>query len=358
MNRPLVTVAIPSYNHAKYISQTIQSILDQTFQDFEILIIDDVSTDNSIEIIKSFNDPRIRIISLAENQGVCAVSNICIQNANSKYIALIASDDIMEKTKLEKQVRFLEENPNFGAVFSGMTIIDENGKINEKKTRKYTKVFEKENRCRFEWLNYFFHNANCIAATSLLANTLALKTVGGFDDKITQAHDLDLWVRLCLSGYEIHIIHEKLLQYRERNNCRNLSSNTADTRIRLLFDNEKILNNFLKISSPADFTKIFPTSSAASMKKFLPKEEKIIISYLVLQEAHKNSKSIYHMQFATTLIYEILKEDLAMEILNKNFGFNLKEYKKFITQNPLGQLLEENKCSIKKGFSKKLKSLF
>jgi hypothetical protein len=58
------------------------------------------------------------------------------------------------------------------------------------------------------------------------------------------------------------------------------------------------------------------------------------------------------------LIYEILKEDLAMEILNKNFGFNLKEYKKFITQNPLGQLLEENKCSIKKGFLKKLKSLF
>jgi len=355
MTNPLVTIAIPSYNHAKYIGETIQSALDQTFQDFEILIVDDSSTDNTLEIIKKFTDSRIRLIVSEKNQGVCQTSNICIQNALGKYIALIASDDIMEKTKLEKQINFLEQNSNYGAVFSGMEVIDENGVTNKKKTTKYTKIFEKENRSRFEWLKYFFHHGNCIAAPSLLAKTSALKETGNFNKSITQAHDLDFWVRLCLQGYEIYIIHEKLLKYRERNNNGNLSSNTKDTRIRLLFDNEKVLKNFLKISSLNDFIKIFPDSSGASLQFFSKEEEKIIIDYLIFKEAYKNSPNHYHTQFAISLLYETLQKEGAEEILNKNFGFDFKEYKKIITQNPLGVLLE--KCN--EPFSKKiLKSFF
>ncbi len=357
MTNPLVTVAIPSYNHAKYIGETIQSALDQTFQDFEILIIDDASTDNTLEIIKSFNDPRIRLIISEKNSGVCETTNMCIAQAQGKYIALIASDDVIEKTKLEKQVNFLEKNPSYGAVFSGMEVIDEDGKTDEKKTKKYTKVFEKENRSRSEWLNYFFHNGNCMAAPSLMARTSALKEAGGFDFKITQAHDFNLWVKLCLLGHEIFIIPEKLLKYRERNNNGNLSSNTADMRIRLLFDNEKVLENFLKISSLHDLIKIFPDHKISSLSMFSPLEEKIIIDYLIFQEASKNSGSIYHMQFAINLIYRILSQDGAKEILSKNFKFDLKEYKNFITQYPLGVNLEKLQNPASKRFFKSLRNL-
>lgn len=357
MANPLVTVAIPSYNHAKYIGETIQSALDQTFQDFEILIIDDASTDNTLEIIKSFNDKRIRLILSEKNSGVCGTTNMCIVQAQGKYIALIASDDVMEKTKLEKQVNFLEKNPSYGAVFSGMEVIDEDGKIDEKKTKKYTKVFEKENRSRSEWLNYFFHHGNCMAAPSLMAKTEALKEAGGLNELITQAHDFNLWIRLCLLGHEIFIIPEKLLKYRERNNNGNLSSNTADMRIRLLFDNEKVLRNYLEISSLYDFIKIFPNHQISSLKMFSPLEEKVIIDYLIFQEASKNSHSSYHMQFATSLIYDILSRNGAKEILSKNFKFDLKKYKNFITQYPLGVTLEKLQNPASKRFFKSLRNL-
>lgn len=351
MKTPLVTVAIPSYNHAKYIAETIQSALDQTFQDFEILIVDDASTDNSIEVIKKFNDKRIRLIESQKNQGVCKTTDLCVENALGKYISLIASDDVMEKTKLEKQVNFLEQNPNYGAVFSGMEVIDENSRTNFKKTKKYTKVFEKENRNRFEWLNYFFYNGNCLAATSLLGKSEALRDVGKFNHAIIQAHDLDFWVRLCLKGYEIHIIHEKLLKYRERNNDANLSSNTHNTRIRLTFDNEKILRNFLTISSIKNLEKIFP-KAYDSFGNIDVQNERTAIEYLLFKEAYKNDKSFYHRQFAITLLYEIMKRDGDLEFLNKNFGFGLKEYKEAVNTNPIGVLLEKLNNPLRKKFLK------
>lgn len=358
MANPLVTVAIPSYNHAKYISQTIQSTLDQTLQDFEILIVDDASTDNSIEVIKSFNDPRIRLIQSEKNRGVCETSNICIANSKGTYIALIASDDVMKETKLEKQIEFLEKNPNYGAVFSGIDIINENGDLNEKKTRKYTKIFEKENRNRFQWLDYFFHKGNCLAATSLAARSSSLKRSGGLDFKITQAHDFNLWIKLCLQGNEIHIIREKLLQYRERDHNRNLGSNTKNTRKRLVFDNEKVLRNFLQISSITDFIKIFPETNINNLQNILPEEEKLVIGYLIFQEAYKNKHSPYHLSFAINLMYELLTQEGAKEILEKIFGFTAQEYNKIITLNPLGSSLEENKISFIKKSVKKCKKIF
>ncbi len=348
---PLVTVAIPSYNHAEYIAYTIQSILDQTFQDFEILIIDDCSTDNSIQIIKNFKDSRIRLIEEKINRGVCETSNMCIEQAKGKYIALIASDDVMHKTKLEKQVDFLEKDPNYGAVFSGIEIINEDGGINFKKTKKYTKIFEKENRSRFEWLNYFFHHGNSIAATTLLARTKSLKDAGYFDYRITQAHDLDLWIKLCLAGYEIHIIHEKLLQYRERDKNKNMSSNTASTRIKLVFDNEKILENYLEIKSLEDFNSIFASNFN---KKFTEDEEKTIINYLLFLEAIKNTNSFYHMQFAASLIYKILGNKNSIKILEEKFNFTLKQYIEFIARNPLGKLVEEKRKPFYRKFIKSI----
>jgi hypothetical protein len=222
---------------------------------------------------------------------------------------------------------------------------------------RQTKIFEKENRDRFEWLRFFFSNGNCIAAPSMLAKTSALKEVGGFNSSLTQAHDFDLWVKLCLKGHEIYIIGEKLLKYRERNYNKNLSSNTKNTRIRLLFDNEKILRNFLEVSSLKDFRKIFPDSYKDNLQFRLPEHEKIIIDYLIFQEAYKHNLSIYHKQFATDLIFKILQKADSYEILAQNFGFSFAEYGKIITQNPLGVLLEEMNYPISRKFFKFLGKL-
>jgi glycosyltransferase involved in cell wall biosynthesis len=152
---PRVTVIIPSYNHEKFVGEAIQSVLNQTYQDFEIVITDDGSTDQSVSIIKSFTDPRIKLFCFDKNQGACVAGLKCRSEAKGEFIALLNSDDVFAPDKLEKQVRFLEQNPEIAAVFSYAQIIDEEGN-DFSNDHVYKQIFIQPNRTRFEWLNYFF----------------------------------------------------------------------------------------------------------------------------------------------------------------------------------------------------------
>jgi glycosyltransferase involved in cell wall biosynthesis len=153
---PKVSVIIPSYNHEKYVREAIQSVLEQTYQDFEIVITDDGSRDRTVSIIKSFTDPRIKLFYFPKNRGAAVAVNHCIAEASGEFIALLNSDDAFVPKKLEKQVEFLDKNPKIGAVFSYAQFIDEDSKDITNTEHHYAKVFLQQNRSRFEWLNYFF----------------------------------------------------------------------------------------------------------------------------------------------------------------------------------------------------------
>lgn len=124
---PKVSVLIPAYNHEKYVKSAIQSVLDQRFQDFEIIITDDGSSDNTLREIRDFSDPRIKVFAHEKNRGAVVAERTCFENSVGEYIAILNSDDMFLPDKLEKQVIFLDENTQYGAVFSYAEIIDENG---------------------------------------------------------------------------------------------------------------------------------------------------------------------------------------------------------------------------------------
>lgn len=128
---PIVSVIMPVYNSERYLSQAIQSILDQTYQNFELIIIDDGSDDSSWKIVTSFQekDSRIRGIRQLENQGVAATSNHGLDLATGKYIARMDSDDISLPNRLAKQVSFLESHLDIGIVGGRMMFMDETGKL-------------------------------------------------------------------------------------------------------------------------------------------------------------------------------------------------------------------------------------
>ena len=205
MVNPRVSIGIPSYNHEKYISDTIDSILNQTFQDFEIIITDDGSSDNTVEVIKSFSDPRIKLFVFEKNQGACKAINNCIINSKGEYFANISSDDVWEPDKLEKQVKFLDENLNIPAVFTKVKIIDEDGKPFKNKNHFYSDIFEQKNRSRSKWLNQFFYKGNCICHPSMLIRKDVYDEIGLYNELMANIPDLDMWVRLCLK-YDIHIL--------------------------------------------------------------------------------------------------------------------------------------------------------
>ena len=130
MNSPMVTVFIPCYNAGKFISETIDSILVQTYQDFEILIIDDGSTDNSSEILNRYakKDERIRILKNKRNRGIGYTRNRGVREARGKYFAIMDADDISVSVRLEKEVQYLEKTPSVGAVSGCMHMINEQGR--------------------------------------------------------------------------------------------------------------------------------------------------------------------------------------------------------------------------------------
>jgi glycosyltransferase involved in cell wall biosynthesis len=122
-----VSVIIPVYGVEKYIAATVQSVLDQTYKNFEILIIDDASPDKSIDICQSFTDPRIKIIHQA-NRGLGGARNTGIRHAQGEYLAFLDGDDLWLPQKLEKQILHLENSPYVGVSFCRSSFIDEAGK--------------------------------------------------------------------------------------------------------------------------------------------------------------------------------------------------------------------------------------
>lgn len=350
--KPLLSIILASYNHAKYISDAIKSFLNQSFQDFEIIIIDDASSDNSIEIIKSFDDKRITLIALEKNLGVSNAVNTGINLAKGKYIKLCASDDIMLPSLLKIQIDFLEKNPDYGVVFCGMEVIDEENNILHKKTKRFEKFFTSPNKTREEWLNYFFFKGNCLGAPTMMMRNDLMKEIAGFNPRLPQAHDFDMWVRSCMHDLNIYILDQKLVQYRRISNNANMSANTAKVRKRLIFDNEKILENYLKITDIDELKRIFPDL----------KNEKIdqdLIPFFIANQALKVVGSDYHTQFALNTIYKILENPEIREKLEKEHNFTInKNFFAIIEKNPIGVMNEEIQNNFCNKLIKKVKKIF
>ena len=258
---PKVSVILTSYNHAAYIAAAIESVLDQTFADFELLIIDDGSTDNSREIIRRFADSRIRTFLYEENRGPVLAIREAVNSARGKYIAVHHSDDLWALDKLEKQVAFLDANENFGACFTRVEFIDERGYICELDDGDfYKKIFEQRNRSRAEWLNYFFYNANCLCHPSAMVRREAyekyrLLEVHGF----WQLPDLLMWIRLCFHT-EIYILPERLTKFRlRRARQENTSATSFDKLVRADLEFYFIAREFVyNFTDNKFFLEVFP----------------------------------------------------------------------------------------------------
>jgi alpha-1,3-rhamnosyltransferase len=167
LDKPLVSVIVPSYNHQQFITQCIESIMDQTYKNFELTVIDDGSTDDSPEILKRLKEKYKFNLVFQENIGLALTLNKGIQNyCNGKYYSSCSSDDFWPIDKLEKQVNFMELHPEFPMCFGKKYVIDSNGKIQEyltslaNKHLKGGRVFKEIILMEFHPpVNYFFRKS-------------------------------------------------------------------------------------------------------------------------------------------------------------------------------------------------------
>jgi glycosyltransferase involved in cell wall biosynthesis len=196
--KPVVTVIIPTYNRADFLKESIQSVVSQTFTDYELIVVDDGSSDHTKDVVAQF--PKIRLVACAENSGVSYARNLGIKRARGRYICFLDSDDLWIKNKLETQIHWMEAHTDCQVCYTDEIWIRKGVRVNPmNKHRKYSG-------------DIFPHSLPlCIVSpSSVLMRAPLFDEVGLFDEDMPACEDYDLWLRISLK-YPVHFIAEKLI---------------------------------------------------------------------------------------------------------------------------------------------------
>ena len=213
-----ISIIVPVYNAEKFIKETIRSVLSQTKQEWELLLVDDCSTDSSCDIISSFDDERVKLIRQEVNHGAYAARNRGLSEAEGRYIAFLDADDIWEPEKLEHEFDFMSKN-NAGFVFTGYEFADENGVgkgsiVRVPKTLPYKKAL---------------HNTTIFTSTVMIDRNIIP------DDLIRmpniKSEDTATWWNILKAGYTAYGLDENLVRYRRVRGT--LSSNKLEAQRRI-----------------------------------------------------------------------------------------------------------------------------
>lgn len=239
MNIPLVSAIIPVYNGSNYLAKAIDSILNQTYTNIEILVIDDGSTDNTWEIIQSYGE-KVHGYHKS-NGGVSSALNYGIAKMNGDWFAWLSHDDFWHPQKIEKQIKLLLANPNVNMCYTGFNIIDENDNL----LSEYPGIWYKKG---IDLRTMLLHGSY-IQGITVLINKSCFSVVGGFNEKLRCVQDGDMWYRI-LSIYDIGLVDEVLAT--KRLHSKEVGKLYAG---KCISETQRFLRNKLKTT---DITILFP----------------------------------------------------------------------------------------------------
>lgn len=213
MDGKLVSVLMVNYNRGTTIGESIKSVLAQTYTELELIIVDDGSTDDSCSVIESIKDPRIKLYRLEQNEHISHATNYGFQKVTGAYLARIDSDDVWYPEKLEKQIAFLRNNPEYKICFAWIDLIDEYGDNINGQQKELLGVFEATFQGQSDCLHRFFFGGNCLSHPSVVMRTELMREIGDFNPAYMQSHDFDYWVRIA-KKYPIYVMQERMLAMR------------------------------------------------------------------------------------------------------------------------------------------------
>ncbi len=313
--RPIVSVILASFNHEQFVQKAINSVLNQTFKDFELILIDDGSTDKTYEKACEIKDERFKCFKINENRQVNP-RNFALKLCKGKYIAFQNSDDEWKKNKLELQVKALEENQKLIACFTGVNVIDKNGEVTHDTYNEYLTYVT--NKGRFEWLRHFFDNGNLLTISSSLIRAKDLKKIGGLAENLCHAADLDLWIQLAARG-DIFVIEKKLTSLRVVGDS-NYSAPKPQAYNRVNLEYIELFRRYIEKPLFSHLKYIFP--------EIFPKEFKgeiytkiLLVKYLWSKNSPKETL------FANMILNDLLKKSENRKVICKEFGVSIvREY--------------------------------
>jgi glycosyltransferase involved in cell wall biosynthesis len=238
MSQPLVSVIMPVYNTADYVGASIQSILSQSYKNFELIIINDCSTDASDDVITSFNDKRIKYYRNEENKKIVYCRNKAVEYSSGKYIAMLDSDDISHPDRIKLQVDFLEKNEDYGFIGTFVSQIDSKG----------NKIVDVKYFLDSEYIRCVLLFKNCFCASAVMFRRDAI-IKHQFNPDFPVAEDYEIYLNILKDGWLCGNIDKILTQYRIHGN------NITQTKRQLVEDKDiQLLKTQLNIIGLASYT--------------------------------------------------------------------------------------------------------
>lgn len=228
MRKPFFSIVMSVYNKAKFISGTIQSVLDQSYKDFEIILVNDGSNDSSLEIINGFEDSRLRVVD-QPNLGAAAARNTGIKQSEGKFVALLDGDDLWKTQYLAEMHRAILDNPEIDVFSCAIAHLIKQKAIPVPYNPKL----------RLDAIVDYFEGSSkhsILTSSSIVFNSNILSTIGYFNEDLETGEDTDLWIRIGIK-YKIYFLSEQLVYY--VGNSSSLSNNSFDISKKPLFNNYK-----------------------------------------------------------------------------------------------------------------------
>lgn len=346
-NNPLVSIVAPNFNFEKFIPYFMESILTQMYENWELIVTDDYSTDNSLDILKSYEkkDKRIKVFQNDKNRHVCHTLNNSLEKATGKYICIISCDDALMPDKIMHDVDFLEKNEEVGVLYGQLSLIDENNSLLGDYCYKPPKKFSSYELLR----KMFFEGNQCVAPGMFIRKKLVDK-VGLFNPLLKMTQDYDYHIKL-LFNTEPAFNCTPLTKYRRMSDNSNLSSYNSQTTINSE-SNETffILNNYLRyIKGHSLLVNIFP-----EVAKFGPADDRLVPYYLGIMAINSEKKHI--KAFGIQTLYSFMMNGDNVRYLESKINYLPKDFMKLLSENRIFCNLIEKDEEIKKNIFRRIKT--
>lgn len=343
MNKtPLVSVVISYYNDEKFIKDAVESVLGQTYCNWELILINHSSTDNCRAIVRSFEDARLKHLDMEMNMG--ATGNFVVQKAlevaRGEYIKLLSADDILLPHALSALVAAAQNAPGADLIFGDVEFVDA-----DKKPFGETWFLNRfpARMSEEEYLQYFLRGVSVLPYPGNLIKTSALKTIP-MDCVSVLVADMGLWVELLLKGGRLAFTTQPVVLYRIHDAQMCSVAREEIIQRRVGFESMQFIRHFLQANLSVEFTqKILPQDSFA---RSLSADEAKWTPFVIARYLAAHGESPSHRLAANAALADMLQEPAQRERIQKRFGWGIKQLRQLLTEQPIF-IYESDKGNIK-----------
>lgn len=326
---PKVSVALITYNQQDYVGKAIESVLNQTYQNFEIIVGDDCSTDETANVIKSYKDERIKYFKTDYNIGINGNLNLVVSRAEHCYVLFISGDDKWRNNYIERIVDTFEKNPDIDVLYPQLCAIDKDDNyINGKDTY----FWQIPHRTKEENIYKAFMDCNILPSPGIAMRKRAIDKIFPLAYSLVNMQDYAMHLDIFANGLQIYVLDEILVDYRIFDDGKNISLNNDTAIARGQMEIAPLMDYFLKIKDVELLKRVF--KDEIQQYNIEPYEDTIpfFLGQMALLSPHyKRQEWGYHT------IMKFLRDKKNFDIANKRYGFEFKDYLKLIEKVSLSE---------------------